>query len=167
MTTPPDSSLLPFVLTLEQRTTLQGPVGGPVAFLARGATTGGTASIIENEVSPGAGPPLHSHDVEHETWYVVSGNFRFRLGDDVHTATAGSFIFVPAGTPHTFQNVGARAGRIVVTFSPAGMEGFFEELATLRPEDIGQQTFAEIGARYGMTVLGPPMATSHPITTDA
>ncbi|MBC7462508.1 MAG: cupin domain-containing protein, partial [Thermoleophilia bacterium] len=112
------------------------------------------------------GPPLHAHDVEHETWYVASGDFRFRLGDDLHSASTGSFIYVPAGTPHNFQNIGTHAGRLVVSFSPAGMEGFFEDLATLQPEDIVQQTFAEIGARYGMTVLGPPLAVSHPLAPD-
>ncbi|MBC7460305.1 MAG: cupin domain-containing protein, partial [Thermoleophilia bacterium] len=97
MTESPSPHTLPFVLTPDQRVTLQGPVGGPVAFLARSASTGGMVSIIENEVSPGAGPPLHAHDVEHETWYVVSGDFRFRLGDDLHSASTGSFIYVPAG----------------------------------------------------------------------
>ena len=38
---------------------------------------------------PGEGPPLHTHDVQDEAWYVVSGHLRFRIGDELHDAPAG------------------------------------------------------------------------------
>ncbi len=142
---------------------LHGRVGGPVRFLARGAQTGGMLTALENLVAPLAGPPLHRHDREAETWLVREGTFRFRIGDDVHTVTAGGFVFVPPGVDHCFQNVGDQPARLLVQFSPAGMEGFFEALAELEPSDATDDMIARLAAPHGMTVTGPQLATSHPL----
>ena len=49
---------------------------------------------------------------------------------EVH-AKAGDFVNIPRGTVHCFFNDGTWTARMIVTFTPAGMEGFFEE--TLEP----------------------------------
>ena len=141
---------------------LHGPVGGPVRWLARAAQTGGAVTALENLVAPQQGPPLHRHDRESELWLVRDGTFRFRLGDDIETVAAGGFVFVPPGIDHCFQNVGDEPARIVVLFTPAGMEGFFEAMAELVAEDITPDTFVRLGAPHGMTVTGPPLSVSHP-----
>lgn len=74
---------------------------------------------------------------------------------------AGSFVFVPRGTQHCFQNTGDAPARILVLFTPSGMERFFEAFAEL-PE-FDPAAFATIGSQVGMTVTGPPLAQSHPI----
>jgi hypothetical protein len=94
---------------------------------------------------------------------VLEGRLRFRLGDDVAFAPAGSFVFVPRGTPHCFQNVGAAPARIVVMFTPSGMEGFFDRFAELPAGPVDRAVFARLGAEAGMEVLGPPLAVSHPV----
>ena len=38
---------------------------------------------------------------------------------------AGDFVFVPRGTVHRFKNVGSTESLQLVTFVPAGMEGYF------------------------------------------
>ncbi len=108
---------------------MQNPVGGPLTFKVRGAETGGVLTVLESEIAAGDGPPYHVHAHEDETLYVLDGSFRFRLGDDVRAAPVGSFVHVPRGLPHCFQNVGDDAGRLLVTFTPAGMERFFERFA--------------------------------------
>lgn len=40
--------------------TVQGPVGGPLTFKARGEQTGGALTAFENVIAPGDGPPLHT-----------------------------------------------------------------------------------------------------------
>ena len=82
-------------------------------------------------VGPGDGPPLHTHEAQDESWYVLEGELRFKLGDTMQAAPAGSFVFVPRGTVHAFQNVGPGPARILVIFTPAGMEPFFERFAEL------------------------------------
>ena len=47
-----------------------------------GEETAGQLSLRVQEVKPGEGTPLHIHTEQAETFHVVSGNFRFRAGDD-------------------------------------------------------------------------------------
>lgn len=75
--------------------------------------------------------------------------------------TDGSFVFVPRGTPHCFQNVGSDPARILVIFTPAGMERFFDQFAQLQAPD--QDEFLRIGEPLGMRVIGPPLAQSNPL----
>lgn len=49
-----------------------------------------------------APPHLHLHD--DEAWYVLEGRLVVRVGDNEVEARAGSAVFVPRGTPHTYWN---------------------------------------------------------------
>lgn len=56
-----------------------------------------------------AGPPrfiapLHVHHNDDEAWYVLEGTVIIRVGDTDVEARAGSAVFVPRGTPHTYWN---------------------------------------------------------------
>lgn len=137
--------------------TIQGPVGGPLTFRARGEQTGGRLTAFENRVAPGQGPPLHRHAHEDESWYVIEGRFRFRVGDGILDAPEGSFVWVPRGVAHCFQNVGPEAARILVTFTPSGMERFFDRFAALGPDDDPMEAFVRLGREVGMETLGPPL----------
>lgn len=54
---------------------------------------------------PGGGMPKHTNEVEHEQ-YVLRGRARVGIGDEVHEVSAGSVLFIPAGTPHFYEAVG-------------------------------------------------------------
>jgi quercetin dioxygenase-like cupin family protein len=136
--------------------TIEGPAGGPLTFKVRGEQTNGALTVFENVIAPGDGPPLHVHANEDETWYVLEGDLRFRLGSEITSAPAGSFVFVPRGTPHCFQNIGSAPARILVLFTPSGMERFFDRFAQLPAFD--PSAFGTIGGEVGMEVLGPPLA---------
>ena len=109
---------------------------------------------------PGEGPPLHVHRSEDELLYVLAGEFRFRLGGADSDAAAGSFVFVPKGTPHTWLNAGSERGRLLIVFTPAapGMERFFIQASDLADDASIQEAFAEFAAGSGMDVLGPPLS---------
>jgi mannose-6-phosphate isomerase-like protein (cupin superfamily) len=140
--------------------TIQGPVGGALNFKVRGDQTAGALTALENVIPPGEGPPLHVHANEDESWFVIEGDLRFKLGDEISSAPQGSFVFVPRGVPHNFQNIGEQPARILVMFNPSGMEAFFERFAELEAPDPG--AFKTLGAEVGMDVVGPPLAQSHP-----
>ncbi len=91
---------------------------------------------------------------------MIEGELRFKLGGDVHRAPAGSFVFVPRGEPHCFQNVADAPARIQVMFTPAGMERFFDWFAELSMAD--PEAFRSIGAPLGMEVIGPSLGQSDP-----
>ena len=140
---------------------VDNPLGADVVFKARGEQTAGTLSAFETVVAPGDGPPLHTHASEGESMYVLDGEMRFKLGDEIHAAPAGSFVFIPRGTPHTWQNVGDGPARILIHFTPSGMERFFDGFAAL--ETPGPAAFETVGAEVGLEVVGPPLAQSDPV----
>jgi quercetin dioxygenase-like cupin family protein len=143
--------------------TIQGPAGGPLSFMLRGEQTDGALTALENVIAPGDGPPAHVHAGEDESWYVIEGELRFRLGDALESAPAGTFVFVPRGTPHCFQNVGDGPARILVMFTPSGMERFFDRFAALPDGAVIPEAFAALGREVGMEVVGPPLAVSDPL----
>ena len=147
----------PFVVHPGAGATVQGPAGGPLTFKARGEQTDGGLTAFENVVAPGDGPPLHVHANEDEAWYVVEGEFRFRLDEELESAPAGAFVFVPRGTRHCFQNIGDAPGRILVLFTPSGMERFFDRFAALPADAPAPEAFRSIGADVDMDVVGPPL----------
>jgi quercetin dioxygenase-like cupin family protein len=102
-------------------------VGDTMTFKATGATTGGKLLLFENLTTPDGGPPPHIHTHEDEFFFVLDGEFEIRIGEDLHVLTAGGYAYVPRGTVHNFRNVAPTASRILVGFTPAGIEGFFRE----------------------------------------
>jgi mannose-6-phosphate isomerase-like protein (cupin superfamily) len=67
--------------------------------------------VVAEWRDPGAPPgpprwiaPLHLHHHDDEAWYVVQGTIRVKRGDDEVEGRAGSAVFVPHGTPHTYWN---------------------------------------------------------------
>ena len=84
----------------------------------RGEDTGGAYSVIEDETPPEAGPPLHVHSKEDETFYVLEGEYELQIGDLSFTATPGTYFFAPRGVPHSFKNVSPKTGRLMIVFSP-------------------------------------------------
>ena len=107
-------------------------------------------------------PPQHVHAREDEMWYILEGHFRFNADGELLDAAQGSFVFVPRGTAHCFQNTGDEAATILVMFTPAGMERFFQQHAHLPPGPVDPDRYREIADENWMDVVGPPLAQSHP-----
>jgi mannose-6-phosphate isomerase-like protein (cupin superfamily) len=62
--------------------------------------------------------PMHLHHNDDEAWYVLEGALCVRVGDKDVEATAGSAVFVPRGTPHTYWNPGPGVLRYLLVMSP-------------------------------------------------
>ncbi len=142
--------------------TVANPARGGLTYKARSEQTGGALTAWESTAAPGDGPPLHLHVNEDELMYVLEGLLRFRLDETDHPAPAGSFVFIPRGVPHTWQNAGDGQARILFVFTPAspGMERFFERAAEL-PEDTRMaESFKTLASAAGMEVVGPPLPRS-------
>jgi mannose-6-phosphate isomerase-like protein (cupin superfamily) len=74
---------------------------------ATGEETGGSFSLLEADEPAGFGPPLHIHHDAAEAFYGLEGEYIIFLDSREVSCPAGSFIFIPAGTPH-----GLRVGNI-------------------------------------------------------
>ena len=137
--------------------TLTNPIGGQMVAKVRDEYTGGAYSIHDNVIPPGSpGPRPHLHRHHEEAFYVIEGELTVRVGPRTITAPAGSFVVIPRGVVHQPSNPGTQPTRILLIFSPSGMDHFFEEAAEQRiplqtvPTDPAVQeklkTFTE---RYG------------------
>jgi mannose-6-phosphate isomerase-like protein (cupin superfamily) len=62
-------------------------------------------------------PAVHLHRNDDEAWYVLEGTLRVRVGKDEVEARAGSAVFVPRGTAHTFWNPGPGLVRYLLIMS--------------------------------------------------
>jgi quercetin dioxygenase-like cupin family protein len=129
--------------------TFWGP-GDMYRFLVTGAETGGAYFAMEALVPPGGGPPPHIHRNEDETFYIVEGEVDFLLGEERITAGVGDFVNVPRGSIHCFHNAGVETMRMILTFTPAGIEKFFEETLerALDPTQPPPDNVDEVAARY-------------------
>jgi mannose-6-phosphate isomerase-like protein (cupin superfamily) len=98
---------------------------GPMhsAFLADGEETGNRYSVSIWWVDAGKpGPGAHSHAANEELFYVIEGTMTFLVGDRHVDAPTGTFLRIPAGVTHDFENrTASRAGALNV-FIPGGFE---------------------------------------------
>ena len=158
-----DAGSAPFVLGPEES---RGTESGPWRTRVVGADTGGLVAVGDAHMPPmSAGPSLHVHTNEDEASYVVEGVLTVVLGDERFDVPAGGIAWLPRGVPHTFANLTADPVRVVGMIVPAGLEGMFAEYAAYfgslqGPPDSA--TLDEIGRRYGITVVGPPIAMPAP-----
>ncbi len=104
-------------------------------------------AVFESEL-PGAwdGPPLHLHRAYDEAFYVIEGSVTFSLDGTARGCPAGSFVFVPRGATHGFDNPSPSGARILVITSPGAIrlvENIYELLAA-----GGQPDFAAMASLY-------------------
>lgn len=99
--------------------------------LVSNTETGSSYAIFEENVPPLGGPPPHRHPDE-EIFYVVEGEFEFILNDLMNPfkVLEGSIVHVPSNALHTFKNVGARTGKMVVLLSPGDLLDYFRVIGT-------------------------------------
>src|SRR5262245_1218881 len=76
-----------------------------------GAGTNGVLDVGELLVEPGIGVPEHIHHGNDESFYVLEGTFRLTVASEEHILRTGSFVFVPRGTSHSWENVGTDLAR--------------------------------------------------------
>jgi len=103
--------------------------GGLVTFYALGEDTGGAFTLFEEAIAPQTGALPHVHHEEDQAFYVLEGDHQFVCDGHAFAAEAGSFLYVPRGTVHSYENVGTEPGRLLLLSTPAGgTERIFFEL---------------------------------------
>ena len=77
-----------------------------------GRRSAGQVVITEMLVPVGAAsPPAHIHHQGGESWYVLEGELDVLVGAEQGRYGPGSFVMIPAGTPHRFANASAEPVR--------------------------------------------------------
>lgn len=134
----------------------------PWEVLADGSMTGGDVMFGEARLPPhSSGPDLHVHQNEDEAAYVIAGTMTFLVGEERFEAEPGTLVWLPRGVPHTFANLSDGPAWVFGTTTPAGLEGMFAEQAEYFASLTGppdEERIDEIGRRWGVTRLGPPLS---------
>ena len=99
--------------------------GDTYTFKAVGETTDGLFTLFESIIPPGGGPPPHIHLRESEYYYVLAGELEIMGAGETFLAGVGTFVNIPKGTLHRFKNVGTAPAKLLLFFTPAGIEGMF------------------------------------------
>jgi len=121
--------------------------------------TEGDLFVFESTRVKKGGPNFHVHHDQDEWWYILEGEFRIKVGDQLYDAKAGDSVFGPRGVPHAFTKVGDEGvGRMLTTFQPAGkMEACFQALsdgAMKGKTEAEQDAFRK---EHGFIRVGPPL----------
>ena len=98
-----------------------GPIRG--VFKADGEETGDRYCASEWSVEPGQpGPGAHKHDGNVEVFLVTEGTLTFLVGDEWIEAPRGTFLRIPAGVVHDFENRTDQPATAFNVFIPGGFE---------------------------------------------
>ena len=136
--------------------------------LAGSRETGGALGMSLVTQPPGTATPLHQHANEAEAFYLLDGTMTYRAGEASHRLAAGSFIFLPPALPHAFRITGERPARFIALTVPGGLMSLYDEVGIPAAEhrlpgpdglplEEEIRRWNEIGPRYGLRVVGPPI----------
>jgi quercetin dioxygenase-like cupin family protein len=93
-------------------------------------------SLLETTFDPGSGVDPHFHRGHSDSFYVLEGELEFHLGDEVYTATPGSYVLAPPNVVHHFRNTGAVPARVLNLHTPGGFARYRQELRDLRAQGV-------------------------------
>jgi mannose-6-phosphate isomerase-like protein (cupin superfamily) len=144
-----------FVVLPDRAPHFSGPQGREAdvtELLATADQTRGALGFLRQTIAPKSGPPVQIHRAENEFYYVVSGEFNFKLGDRVVSVLARSIVMVPRGTAHAFKNVGTEPGVLLVGVRPGGLEKLFAER-----QSVDAETNHALMKKHRMEEVGPPL----------
>ena len=129
-----------------------------------GEQTGGAFSLAEDLARRGNASPVHVHERDDETFFVLDGELRVIVGEEDYAAGPGTVAVLPRRLRHAYVVTSATA-RFLTLHTPGGFEQFAAEVGqpaqalTLPPEPAGPPdlaAMAQAAAPHGITILAPP-----------
>lgn len=116
--------------------------------------------LVVEHISYGAGPPLHVHATQEDSFFVLDGVLTAQLGDDVVELGPGDFASAPPGVPHSFTNAdaGQPVCRVQFLLTPGiGFDRYIDQVDAVVAS--GDSTaMGRLNALFGVTVVGPRVA---------
>ena len=124
--------------------------------------TDGDVFVFESTRVKEGGPSLHLHYEQDEFWYILQGEFLFKVGEESFKAKAGDTVFGPRMVPHAFAKLGEGEGKLLMFFQPAGkMEEMFKKISEGATRNIKtdeeKDKFFQL---FGLKRMGPPLTSS-------
>jgi quercetin dioxygenase-like cupin family protein len=125
-------------------------------------------SVIENHAPFGDSPPLHIHQTEDEIFYILEGEFRFKVEQEEFRLSAGETMLAPKGVAHTYRVESAAGGRWLTITSRGDFERFVRALGRKAermelpasagpPSDEAIALLVETARAHHIAIVGPPL----------
>jgi quercetin dioxygenase-like cupin family protein len=144
-------------------------MGSLFEHLAGPDQTRGLLGVALVTQPPGIATPLHRHHNEAEAFYLLDGQMTYQAGEATYELAAGWFMYLPRGLPHAFRIRGQKPVRFIALTVPGDLLRLYDEVGVpaaalgipehgegrTMAEEIGR--WNEVGPRYGLEVLGPPI----------
>lgn len=135
-------------------------MGGQFDCKISSKDSNGELLVYDTRREEKGGPALHFHHNQDEWFYVISGEFIIKVGEDTFNLKPGDSAFAPRKIPHAFAKVSDGPAQMLVLFQPSGsMEDFFHQMAKLGkgiPKDQEKKLKA-LWHTHGMEIVGPPL----------
>ncbi|HEY7577561.1 MAG TPA: cupin domain-containing protein [Acetobacteraceae bacterium] len=109
--------------------------GRSFALKLLGHETNQSIMMFEETLPSGTASLYHLHHDSDEVAWVLSGEFSFKIGDEVTVGGPGTCAFMPRDIPHAWKNTGKETGRVLFLYTPANAGGLIEALAEHRPAE--------------------------------
>jgi mannose-6-phosphate isomerase-like protein (cupin superfamily) len=114
--------------------------------------------IFETTRMKKGGPREHVHFDQDEFWYILEGEFLFKVGDKTFTAKAGDSVFGPRQVPHAFAKMNEGNSRILMAFQPAGkMEELFKAISQGVFKNMTEEERDKFREAHGLKNVGPAL----------
>ena len=129
-------------------------------FYCKVATTdtSGDMYIFESTREKKGGPPLHYHFDQDEWWYILEGEFLFKIGEETFTAKMGDSVFGPRMVPHAFAKTNEGIARMLTVFQPAGkMEAHFKAVSEGALSKLSEEERDKFRQANGFKFAGPAL----------
>jgi mannose-6-phosphate isomerase-like protein (cupin superfamily) len=143
---------------------------GQLATVKAGAAeTHGRYTLVEIVAPPDYETPLHRHGREDEAFWILEGDTRFYVGDEIVDASPGTYLVAPRGVAHGWR-AGSSGARVLFLFTPGGFERFIaasglaaRELTVPPPDVVPPENAGDIAREFGGELLGELPADPRPI----
>ncbi len=135
-------------------------IGGDVLLVKALTGLADGLAVLETVAAPGEPAPLdHVHRSYDEAFYIIDGEFEFRVGDRVVRAGPGAVVSVPRGSAHTFKNCGDANGRVLILAAPGRAAQMLEDIGAMvgSPGPLPPDALARVYVRHD-SVLVPPLS---------
>jgi len=118
----------------------------------------GDVHVFESSRVKEGGPSFHLHYEQDEFWYIIEGEFLFKVGEETFTAKAGDTVFGPRRVPHAFAKVGKGESKLLMFFQPAGkMEDMFKKISEGVTRNMTEEEQDKFRHGHGIKRVGPPL----------
>lgn len=120
--------------------------------------TGGDMFLFESTRIKKGGPAFHVHHGQDEWWYILSGEFLVKVGEQTYQAKAGDSVFGPRGVPHSFSKTSDGEAKMLIMFQPAGkMEAFFQAVSEGKLAKMSGKEQDDFRKAHGFERVGPAL----------